>query len=625
MIATTTAQMRATTTLAIVLSLTLLTLLISTRVYAEPQQRHAFSLIGEPKFPRDFTHFDWVNPDAPKGGTLRESAIGAFDSLNPFTAKGVAARGATLIYDTLTSPSPDEPSAEYCLLCEWVSYPDDYSSVTFKLREDAKFHDGRPVTPEDVIFTINAMKKAHPFFRFYYKNVTSAEKTGEHEVTFKFDSKGNRELPQIVGQIHVLPKHYWTGTDKKGNKRDLTKVTLDPPLGSGPYKIKSFDAGRSIIYERVDDYWGKDLPVNIGQWNFDEIKFDYFRDRVPSFEAFKSGNIEAWQETSANAWATQYSIPDVKKGNIKKEAIPHKRVAPMQAFVMNLRRKQFQDPRVRKAFNLAYNFEQANRTLFYNQYIRVGSYFDNSELKASGLPEGRELEILTEIKDLVPPEVFTAEWQNAKATTQNEHRNNLRQAVKLLAEAGWTRKNGTLQNDKGEKLTAEFLLVQPDFKRVVLPFTQDLKKIGIETTVRVVDSSQYKRRTDRFDFDIIVDNFGQSHSPGNEQRNYWGSVSANREGSANSVGIKNKAIDHLIDGIVFAKTRDELVAYVRALDRVLLWNYYVVPQWHFPFTRLAWWDKFGRPDKIPSQAPSVIRTWWVDPEKEKALVAARNR
>ena len=423
----------------------------------------------------------------------------------------------------------------------------------------------------------------------------------------------------------MLPKHYWTGKDANGKIRDLTNTTLEVPVGSGPYKVQSFDAGRSITFERVEDYWAKDLPVNVGQWNFDKIRFEYYRDRVPAFEAFKSGNVDVWQETSATSWATGYNIPAVKKGLVKKEAIPHKRVAPMQAFVFNLRRKQFQDPRVRRAFNLAYNFEQANKTLFYEQYTRVGSFFDNSELKASGLPKGRELEILESMKDLVPPEVFTAEWKNPNSATPAEHRNNLREAVKLLREAGWTQKNGTLQNDKGEELAAEFLLVQPDFKRVVLPYVEDLKRIGIKTTVRVVDSSQYKRRTDKFDFDIIVGNFGQSHSPGNEQRNYWGSAAADREGSNNTAGIKNKAVDRLVDGIVFAKTRDELVPHVHALDRVLLWNHYVVPQWHIPNTRLAWWNKFGRPDKIPSLAPSVIRAWWVDPEKEKALAAALDK
>ncbi len=621
MIALTTAQVRVATTVALVLTLMSQAFFSTERALAEDARHHALSLVGEPKFPKDYAHFDWVNPDAPKGGKIVRAVEGTFDSLNPFTVKGLPARGIGFIYDRLMSSSADEPSTEYCQLCEWVSHPDDYSSVTFKLREDAKFHDGKPITPDDVIFSMEAIKQAHPYYRLYYQNVTSAEKTGEHEVTFKFDKKGNRELPHIVGQLFVLPKHYWTGTDSKGEKRDLTKSTLEVPLGSGPYKVKTVDPGRSMVFERVEDYWGKDLPVNVGQWNFDEIKYEYFRDTVPAFEAFKAGDVDVRQESRASSWATQYNIPPIKKGTMKKEAIPHKRVAPMQSFAFNLRRKKFQDPRVRRAFNLAFNFEEANKTIFYDQYTRVASFFDNSELKSSGIPEGRELEILQEVKDHVPPELFTTEWNNPVSATTREHRNNLRQAVKLLAEAGWTQKNGTLVNADGEKFKVEFLLVQPSFKKVVLPYVKDLKRIGIDATVRVIDTSQYKRRTDAFDFDIIVNTFGQSHSPGNEQRDYWGSSSADRQGGANVIGIKNKAVDHLINGVIFAKSRDDLINHVRALDRVLLWNHYVVPQWHIPYTRLAWWDKFGRPSKIPSQSVSVDRTWWVDPDKEKALAA----
>ena len=595
------------------------------RAGEEQKRHHALSLIGDPAYGPDFKHFDWVNPDAPKGGTVRQWAMGSFDSLNPFSIQGSAAAGLGLIYDTLMTSSPDEPSTEYGLIAEWVSYPDDFSSATFGLRPEARFHDGEPIKPEDVIFSLEALKKSHPHYNAYYRNVVRAEKTGDHEVTFIFDQKGNRELPQIVGQLPVLPKHFWEAKGANGQPRDLTRSTLEIPLGSGPYKIKSVDPGRSIVYERVKDWWAKDLPVTKGQWNFDELVFAYFRDRVPAFEAFKIGEIDYWQETSAKAWATSYDFEAVRRGLVKKEEIPIRRVTPMQAFVMNLRRPQFQDIRVRKAFNLAFDFEWMNKNLFFDQYKRTESFFGNSELQATGLPTGRELEILNEIKDEVPPEVFTTEWKNPVNATPQDQRNHLRQAAQLLAEAGWKPKNGVLTNDKGEQLAVEFLLVQPDFERVVLPFKTNLERLGVRVTIRIVDTSQYQRRVDTFDYDIIVDSFPQSNSPGNEQRNFWGSAAADMHGSQNSIGIKNPAIDKLIDKIIYAPNREELVAATRALDRVLLWNYYVIPQWHSPYDRIAVWDMFGRPDKLPSQSPSFLQVWWLDAEKQKELNAKRGR
>lgn len=592
----------------------------------EQQKRHhALSLVGEPAYGPDFKHFDWVNPDAPKGGTVRQWAMGSFDSLNPFSIQGSAAAGIGLIYDSLMASSPDEPSTEYGLIAEWVSFPDDFSSATFGLRPEARFHDGEPIKPEDVIFSLEALKKSHPHYNAYYRNVVRAEKTGDHEVTFIFDQKGNRELPQIVGQLPVLPKHFWEASGTDGRPRDLSRSTLEVPLGSGPYKIKSFDPGRSIVYERVKDWWAKDLPVSKGQWNFDELVFTYYRDRVPAFEAFKIGEIDYWQETSAKAWATSYDFEAVSRGLVKKEEIPIRRVTAMQAFVMNLRRPQFQDERVRKAFNLAFDFEWMNKNLFFDQYKRTESFFGNSELQATGLPTGRELEILNEVKDQVPPEVFTTEWKNPVNATPQDQRNNLRKAAQLLAEAGWKPKNGMLTNDKGEQLAVEFLLVQPDFERVILPFKTNLERLGVRASIRIVDSSQYQRRVDTFDYDIIIDSFPQSNSPGNEQRNFWGSAAADTHGSMNSIGIKNPAIDKLIDKIIYAPNREELVAATRALDRVLLWNYYVIPQWHSPYDRIAVWDMFGRPDKLPEQSPSFMQVWWLDAEKQKELNAKRGR
>lgn len=588
-------------------------------------RHHALSLVGEPGYGPDFKHFDWVNPDAPKGGTVRQWAMGSFDSLNAFSVQGSVALGIGLIYDTLMATSPDEPSTEYGLVAEWVSFPDDFSTATFGLRPEARFHDGEPIKPEDVIFSLEALKEAHPHYNAYYRNVVRAERTGEHEVTFTFDQTGNRELPQIVGQLPVLPKHFWEGENASGSPRDLSRSTLEVPLGSGPYKIRSVDPGRSIIYERVENWWAKDLPVSKGQWNFDQLVYTYFRDRVPAFEAFKVGTIDFWRETSAKNWATSYAFDAVRRGLVKKEEIPIKRVTPMQAFVMNLRRPQFQDVRVRQAFNLAFDFEWMNKSLFFDQYKRTESFFGNSELEATGLPRGRELEILTEIKDEVPPEVFTTEWTNPVSATPQDQRNNLRQAARLLAEAGWKPQNGVLTNAKGEQLAVEFLLVQPDFERVVLPFKTNLERLGVRVSVRIVDTSQYQRRVDTFDYDIVVDSFPQSNSPGNEQRNFWGSAAADTQGSMNSIGIKNPAVDKLIDKIIFAEDRDELVAATRALDRVLLWNFYVIPQWHTPFDRIAVWDKFGRPEKLPEQDPSFLRVWWLDPDKQQQLNAQGGR
>ena len=591
----------------------------------EAPRHHALSLLEAPKFGPDFKHFDWVNPAAPKGGTVRQWALGSFDSLNAFSVRGSAATGIGLIYDQLMTSSPDEPSTEYGLIAEWVSHPDDFSSATFGLRPEARFHDGKPITVDDVIFSLEALKKAHPHYNAYYRNVISVEKTGDNQVTFRFDQTGNRELPLIVGQLTVLPKHFWEGKNANGETRDLSRGSLEIPLGSGPYRVKSVDPGRGIVYERVKDWWAKDLPVSIGQWNFDEINFTYFRDRVPAFEAFKSGSIDFWRETSAKNWATAYDFEAVRRGLVKKEQIPIKTVAPMQAFVMNIRRKQFQDPRVRQAINLAFDFEWMNKNLFFDLYTRVDSYFGNSELQATGLPTGRELEILTEVKADVPPEVFTKEWKNPVNATPTDQRNHLREAARLLADAGWKPKNGVLTNAAGEELNVEFLLVQPDFERVVLPFKTNLERLGIKTSVRIVDTSQYQRRSDTFDFDIIVDSFQQSVSPGNEQRDFWGSAAADVDGSRNTIGIKNPAIDKLIDKVIYAKDREELVAATRALDRVLLWNFYVIPQWHTPYERIAIWNMFGQPERLPEQSASFMRVWWVDPALEKKLMTERGR
>jgi microcin C transport system substrate-binding protein len=590
--------------------------LVSGPLQAEdaPIHHHALSLIGEPKYPADFTHFDFVNPDAPKGGLVRIADIGSFDSLNPVLYKGEAAGGLGLVYESLMQDSLDEPSTSYGLIAEWASYPPDYSSVTFKIRDEARWHDGTPITPDDVIYSLGVNKEANPRMGLYYKNVSRAEATGPNEVTFYFDVKNNRELPMIMGQLTILPKHYWTGKDASGNQRDPLKTTLEPPLGSGPYRIKDVQPGRSISYERVADYWGKDLPVNKGQWNYDEIRFDYYRDETVAFESFKAGNLDYWQETSAKNWATAYDFPAARNGLVKRQEVPVERTQPMQCFVLNLRRPQFQDRRVRLAFNLAFDFEWANKNLFYGQYARVGSFFQGGELAAEpALPQGRELEILNEVKGSVPPEVFTEVHKNPVNASPDDARNHLRQAAMLLKDAGYEVKNGVLTNTKtGQPMKVEFLLVSPLFERIVQPYIANLDRLGIKSTIRMVDSAQYTRRLNVFDYDIVVGNFAQSDSPGNEQRDFWGSEAAGREGSQNLIGVKDPAIDKLIDHVIFAKDRAELVAATRALDRVLQWNELVVPQWYSPNVRIAYWDRYGQPKTLPRLTPGFLQVWWFD-------------
>lgn len=585
---------------------------------------HGLSLFGKLKYAPGFSRFDYVEPGAPKGGTARLYTVGTFDSLNPFTFKGRPAGLVGLIYDTLMTASLDEPSSEYGLLAEAVSYPEDYSSVTYRLNAKARWHDGVPVSVDDVIFSLQELKQSHPFYAAYYKNIVKAEKSGEREVTFTFDQAGNRELPQITGQLPVLPKHWWSARGADGKPRQVGESSLEVPLGSGPYRVGEVKPGRSISLIRVDDYWGSDLPVNVGQNNFGEIRLEYFRDDTIALEAFKGDQYDWRLEPSAKNWATAYDFPAVKSGRVVLEKFRLENVQPMQAFAFNIRRDKFQDPRVRRAFNLAFDFEWANKNLFYGEYVRTGSFFANSELAARGLPGPKELEILEPIRDKVPPEVFTEEYKNPVNSSPQMQRANLRQARNLLREAGFEVKDGVLVNgETGAPMQVEFLLVSPTFERIVLPYVQNLERLGIQASVRTVDASQYQRRLDIFDFDIVVASWAQSLSPGNEQRDFWGSAAADRSGSRNLVGIKDEAIDHLIDRIIFAKDRDELVAACRALDRVLLWNHYVVPQWYVPYERTARWDRFGRPDTIPAYSTGFPAIWWWDGAKAASVAAKK--
>jgi microcin C transport system substrate-binding protein len=582
----------------------------------DKEWKHGLSLFGELKYPAGFKNFNYVNPQAPKGGAARLIAFGTFDNLNMVVAyvKGSLASGvASLTMQNLLTEALDEVSTEYGLLAESVSHPPDFSSVTYRLRKEARWHDGKPVTADDVIFSFEVLKENSPPLAAYYRHVTKAEQSGEREVTFTFDGAGNRELPQIVGQLTILPKHWWEGTDASGNKRNVANTTLEPPLGSGPYKLKSLTPGRSLVFERVKDHWAKDLNVYVGQNNFDEIRFEYFRDATVAIEAFKADQVDWRSENSAKNWATAYDFPAANDKRVILEEFPIRNVGNMQAFAFNIRRDKFKDPKVRRAFNFAFDFEEMNKQIFFGKYKRIASYFEGTELASRGLPEGHELEILNTVKDEVPPEVFTTAYTNPVNGDPQKVRTNLRESLKLMREGGYEVKNTKLVNKNGEQFTVEFLVEDPATERFVLFYKPSLERLGIAVTVRVVDTAQYENRLRQWDFDIIVASWGESLSPGNEQRGFWGSRAADQPGSRNLIGIKNEAIDKLIDRVIFTKDRDELVAATKALDRVLLWHHYVVPQWTYPYARTARWDRFGRPETMPKYAAAAFpNIWWWD-------------
>jgi microcin C transport system substrate-binding protein len=584
----------------------------------EPVWRHGLSLFGDVKYPDGFKRFDYVNPDAPRGGVVRQISIGTFDNFNLAVAgvKGSIAPAIALIYETLTSGALDEVATFYGLLAESVSYPDDFSWVKYRLRPEARWHDSVPVTPEDVIFSLEVLKKYSPMYASYYRHVTKSEKTGEREITFSFDSPGNRELPTIVGEISVLPKHWWEGTDADGKKRDISETTLEKPLGSGPYRVKEFVAGRSVVLERVKDYWGVNVPAQVGSNNFDEQRFEFFRDNQVALESFKADQADWISENSAKQWATAYDFPAIAEKRVIKEEFPVNNSGRMQGFVFNLRRDLFKDARLRRAFNYAYDFEEMNKQLFYGAYKRINSYFEGTELAATGLPEGQELQFLETVRDKVPPEVFTTPYVNPVGGNPEAVRTNLRESARLLKEAGFEVRDRKLVDAAGKPVTVEILVQDPSSERIALFYKPSLERIGVTASIRVVDDAQYQNRLRSFDFDMIIDLWAESLSPGNEQREYWGSQTADQPGSRNTIGIKNPAVDALIGNLIFAKDRAGLVAATKALDRVLLWNFYLVPQFTYGFQRYARWDRFGHPDPLPKYAISGFpNIWWWDAEK----------
>ena len=582
---------------------------------------HGSSLIGELKYAPDFKHYDYVNPDAPKGGVVRLGAQSSFDSFNPFIVKGDPPLGATLPMESLMTPPLDQGSTQYGLIAEWLEYPDDFSWASFRLRDEARWNDGAPITVEDVIFSLNILKtEGHPEYRLYYANVVGAEDLGDRVVKFEFDVKNNRELPQILGQLDILPKHWWQG-------RNFAESTLEPPLGSGPYRIGAFEPGRFIEYDRVADYWGANLPVNVGAHNFDKIRYEIFLDGDAAFEAFKSGVFDFRAENSASKWAQKYDFPAAKKGLIIKEEVVEEGPKIIQGYAFNMRRAKFQDIRVRRAIALAFDFERTNNTVYFNQYARPRSYFQGNEvLMPTGSPEGAELAMLEELRGQIPDEVFGPHYEPPKTDGSGRNRRQLRQAGALLKEAGYSIENGALIGPDGEQLAIEFLTAQSSSGKVLNPFVKNLRTLGVDATMRVVDGPQYIRRVAQdpeFDWDIILRRFVNSESPGNEQREFWGSEAATRVGARNYGGVADPAVDALIEKVIFAKDREELEAASKALDRVLTWNNYLIMQLYTPYERIAYWNKFGHPDPLPPRNIGFPTYWWWDEEKAEAVEAAK--
>lgn len=599
---------------------TLIVLSMSAPIMAQQvESSHGIAMHGDLKYEAGFSHYDYVNPNAPKGGGVRLAAIGGYDSFNPFIIKGRSAAGIGLIYDSLLASSADEAFSKYGHIAESVEVPSDRSWIIFNLDPEARWHDGKPISADDVIWSFNTLKeKGAPFYRFYYSNVAAPVKLGEHKVKFTFTGGENRELPLIIGELAVLPKHYWEG-------RDFSKTTLEPPLGSGAYRIETFEPNRSITYVQVPNYWAKDHPTQIGNSNYGTIRYDYYRDGTVAQEAFKAGEYDFRAENSSKAWATAYEIPAIKEGLIAKKEIPHNRSAGMQGFVFNLRNSIFANGNVRRALANAFDFEWSNAALFYGQYTRTRSFFENSELAATGLPNGRELEILEAYRGKIPNEVFTEAYAPPQTDGSGNIRKNLQEALELLKKGGWE------INKESRKLTSkatnqamkfEILLVSPLFERIVLPFKQNLERLGVEINVRIVDSAQYQERINKYDFDMIVTSWGQSLSPGNEQRDFWGSAAAKRDGTRNLAGLNNTVIDELVEKLISAPDRSSLISHTRALDRVLQWQHIVIPNWHVPYDRLVYWNKFGRPKITPTRGAQFF-TWWIDAKEAKQLEIKR--
>jgi microcin C transport system substrate-binding protein len=571
---------------------------------------HGVSIDGTLKYPAGFPRFDYTSDQAVKGGRLLLHDLGSFDKMNPFTLKGTPPSGLdTFVFETLATSSLDEPFAAYGLLAEDIDVAEDGLSVLYRLNPAARFSDGSPVTVNDVAFSLETLKSdlAHPFYQAYFHDISHAEIVADRQIRFHFLQK-NRELHMIASQMPVFSKKWFT-------EHSFNSPSMEPPLGSGPYVVQDVNPGKSITYKRNPDYWANELNVRAGMFNFETITYKFFKDQIVSVEAFKAGEFDFMYINIAKQWARDLGGSKFDQGLIAKETLPHRNNQGMQGFVFNTRHHLFQDRRVRKALTLAFDFEWANQALFFNQYTRSNSYFSNSYLAARGLPSERELALLEPHRNTLPAEVFTTPPTPFATPDRKVLRTNLRQARELLREAGWQVENGVLVNEKGTPFSFEIMLASPSFERVMAPFVKNLHKLGVQVSYRTIDPALYTQRQQKFDFDMMVYVFGQSQSPGNEQRDYWHSSTADREGSRNLIGLKDPVVDDLVDKIIYAETQEDLVAASMALDRVLWYGYYVVPNWYLNKHRVVYWNKFQRPDTLPLyySPMQALTTWW---EKE---------
>jgi len=575
------------------------------------------SLLGAPKYQPGFAHWTYVNPNAPRGGVARMDVLGGFDTFNPILPQGEAASGLNYVYETLMTASFDDTNASYPLLADAVAYPPDYSSVTFRMNPKAKWQDGTAVTADDVVWSFEKQMALNPSVQNYYGEVTKAAVTAPGEVTFYLSSTGNHEMPVILGQLTVLPQHWWEGKDANGKQRNIGASTQEPPMGSGPYMLKSFAAGSEIIYTRDPNYWAAGEPSGIGENNFDELRYEYFRDPDVAFQGFQADQFDWWDENRAKRWATAYDFPAAQQGKIVKELFPQPMAdsGVMVGFVPNLRIDKFKDPRVRQALLDAFDFESVNKIVFYNQYQRIDSYFFGLPFVSSGLPQGKELDILNTVKDQVPPSVFTTPYTNPVGGDPEKDRANLRKAVDLFQQAGYHLEGNQMVDANGKPFSFELLLDGPTIEVLATPYQQSLKSIGVDMQIRAVDSAEYTNRMRTRDFEMTYQSWSQSLSPGNEQYEYFGSKSANDPNTTNYGGIADPAVDKLIDTLVHAPDRDTLLAATKALDRVLLANYFVIPSYTLRNERIARWDRFSHPDTLPDYSIGFPDIWWYDEAK----------
>ncbi len=607
--------------------ITLITLLLGVSfVYADENKwRHGDALIGALKYSSDFKHYDHANPDAPKGGQLKRTAFGGYDSFNPFIVRGRTPAQLSyfggILYDTMMEQSRDQAGESYGLVAKEFRKADDSSWAVYRINENAKFHDGEPIKPEDVIWSMKVLRENYPLWGGYFKNVESVEKTGKHEVTFRFDQKGNRELPHIIGDLVVLPQHWWEGIDADGNKRDISQPTTEPPLGSGPYKVEKFELGKFIEYERVADYWAQEIPVRKGRFNFGSIRYTYFLNQNAMWEAFKKGQIaDYWIESKESRWVKEYNFNAIEKGDVEKMTFPVTRGQVYEGYFFNTRLNKFKDVRVREAITLMLDFETLNKNLFFDIYKRTDSFFEGGELESTDLPQGREKEILETYKDKLPADIFTKEFLLPDYSKSSTKRKLQRRALRLFKEAGFSfDTNRKLLDASGKPFSIEFITFDPESERSTNSFVESLKKIGIAASLRVLDTAQFKSRADNFDFDMASLRTAQSASPGNEQRDYWSSSSASRSGSRNYAGINDPMIDELVEQIILAPNREELVALTHALDRILKWRYYAVPQWHNPDIWFAKWRHIQVPLPQPGYLGVDTLSFWIDEQQEKEL------